>query len=112
VCPPQLRPQSSLLLQLKSAGLLAALFSTYYLAFFTAASTWVSVAWAVALGTVVAAIGMQMAHDGNHGAYTKCAPVEAKIASPLCQPTGLPTVGPALPALGRSDLHLLRAAWP
>ncbi len=55
----------------KSALILLWFSSSWCLLVFVAASFWAAFAFAVSLGLSVAAIGMSVMHDANHGAYSR-----------------------------------------
>jgi linoleoyl-CoA desaturase len=55
---------------LKTAVILAALVCTYVLLVFFATTWWQALPLAVALGLAIVAIGFNIMHDANHGAYS------------------------------------------
>jgi linoleoyl-CoA desaturase len=55
----------------KTAVVLAWLFGSYLALLFLVSSTWQAVVAAVSLGLAMAAVGFNIQHDANHGAYSR-----------------------------------------
>src|SRR6516162_6775884 len=77
------RPRDCPQMYLKSAAVLAMLASSYVLLVFVAQAWWQALPLAVSLGLAMAAVGLNVQHDGGHHAYSRRAWVNRLAARAL-----------------------------